>query len=222
LRHRSYGETEQRSRLLAPMSPFVRLRAVAAPYFESSVDTNKLIPHRFVRRPLSSDYGHYLFFDERFAADGSENPDFVLNREAYRRARVLVSGRNFGRGAAEDGPVYALRDFGIRALIAPSYADIFRGNCVQNGVLPIVLAEYVVERLCSELTERPGSEVEIHLARQTVTTPSGELHRFEIDSSAKARLLEGLDDIGLTQRHQRAIERFETAYRRRLHWLSES
>lgn len=162
----------------------------------------------------------YLFFDERYAADGSENPAFVLNQAPYRCARVLVSGRNFGRGAAEDGPVYALRDFGIRALIAPSYADIFAGNCVQNGLLPIVLAETIVERLCDELTARPDSEVGIDLARETVVTPSGEVHLFAIEPSAKTRLLEGLDDIAMTLRHERAIAQFESAYRRRMPWLS--
>ena len=201
------------------MKPFVTLSAVAAPYSRSSIDTNTLIPHRFVRRPLSSDYGRYLFFDERYAADGAENPAFVLNQAPYRCARVLVSGRNFGCGAAEDGPVYALRDFGIRALIAPSYADIFAGNCVQNGVLPIVLAETIVENLCDELTRRPGSEVEIDLARETVVTPSGEVHRFAIEASAKTRLLEGLDDIAMTLRHKSAIAQFESAYRRRMPWL---
>ena len=204
------------------MEPLVTLRAVAAPYLRSSVDTNKLIPHRFVRMPLSSDYGRYLFFDDRFLSDGSENPDFVLNQAPYRNARVLVAGANFGCGAAEDGPVYALRDYGIRALIAPSYADIFRGNCVQNGMLPIVLSAEAVERLCTELSVQPGSEVEIDLTGQSVRNPSGVIHRFEIDPHARARLLEGLDDIAITQRHRSAIEKFEDAYRRRTPWLAHS
>src|SRR5690606_28375506 len=130
-----------------------------------------------------------------------ENPEFVLNQAPYRHARVLVAGCNFGRGAAEDGPVYALRDFGILALVAPSYADIFRGNCVQNGLLPIVLGEGVVAGICDELSARPGAEVEIDLPGQTLTAPSGRTHRFEIDAAAKARLLEGVDDIAVTRRH---------------------
>lgn len=201
------------------MAPFITLRAVAAPYYRASVDTNTLIPHRFVRRPLSSDYGGFLFFDERYAADGSENPEFVLNKTPYRYARVLVAGRNFGCGAAEDGPVYALRDFGIRALIAPSYADIFWGNCVQNGVLPIVLPENRVEAICNELAQRPGAEVAIDLAHQTVLTPAGEACRFDIDISTKTRLLEGLDDIAVTLQQERAIDQFESDYRCRVPWL---
>ena len=204
------------------MEPFTVLTAVAAPYYHADVDTDELIPHRFLRKPLSAGYGNFLFHDKRRGPDERENPEFVLNVEAYRRAQILVSGPNFGCGSTREGAVYALRDYGFRAIVASGFADIFRGNCVQNGLLPIVRGEGVVAGICDELTARPGAEVEIDLPGQTLTAPSGRTHRFEIDAAAKARLLEGVDDIAVTRRHGEAFERFERAYRRRMPWLSRS
>lgn len=202
------------------MEKFTTLRAVAAPYYHADVDTDELIPHRFLRKPLSAGYGNFLFYDRRHSADERENPDFVLNEAPYRGAQVLVSGRNFGCGSTREGAVYALRDYGIRAVIAPGFADIFSGNCVQNGVLPVVLAEQIVEDLCKQLEGRPGAAVTIDLARQTVTLPDGKSCGFEIQASKKAQLLGGLDDIGITLEHRDAIASFEAAYRARLPWLT--
>ena len=202
------------------MDKFIALEAVAAPYYHADVDTDELIPHRFLRKPLSAGYGNFLFHDKRRAADDREDPAFVLNREAFRRAQVLVSGRNFGCGSTREGAVYALRDYGIRVVIAPSFADIFSANCVQNGVLPVALPGASVEDLCAQLEARPGSTVKIDLARQTATFPDGKVCPFDIQASKKTQLLEGLDDIAVTLQHREAIAAFESAYRARLPWLA--
>lgn len=202
------------------MEKFTTLEAVAAPYYHADIDTDELIPHRFLRKPLSAGYGNFLFHDKRRGADGQEDPGFVLNQAPYRRAQVLVAGRNFGCGSTREGAVYALRDYGIRAVIAPGLADIFIGNCVQNGVLPVALPEIRVEDLCRQLEAHPGAEVVIDLAQQTVTMPDGKSCAFEINASQKAQLLGGLDDIAVTLEHRDAIARFEAQYRARLPWLA--
>jgi 3-isopropylmalate/(R)-2-methylmalate dehydratase small subunit len=144
----------------------------------------------------------------------------VLNQPAYRNTQILVTGPNFGCGSTREGAVYALRDYGIRALIAPSFGDIFRGNCVQNGVLPVVLPDDDVRRLCSELLARPGTTLTIDLAQQSVTFPGGTICRFDIEPSRKTQLLEGLDEIGITLKHRDEIAAFEAQYRARLPWLT--
>lgn len=204
------------------MEAFTTLRAVAVPYYHADVDTDELIPHRFLRKPLSAGYGNFLFYDKRHGSDGKENPAFILNKASYRRAQVLVSGRNFGCGSTREGAVYALRDYGIRAVIALSLADIFSSNCVQNGVLPVELPERSVEDLCTQLEATPGAEVTIDLAEQSVTLPDGTLCCFEIEQSRKTQLFEGLDEIEITLKHRDAIARFEVQYRARLPWLGGS
>ncbi|MCC6531189.1 MAG: 3-isopropylmalate dehydratase small subunit [Burkholderiales bacterium] len=202
------------------MEPFTLLRAVAAPYYHADVDTDELIPHRFLRKPLAAGYGNFLFHDKRRGAGEREDPDFILNREAYRRAQILVSGPNFGCGSTREGAVYALRDYGIRALIAPSFADIFSANCIQNGVLPLTLSERDVRSLCDFLQAQPGAEITIDLPAQTVSTADATTYRFDLERSRKIRLVEGLDEIGITLKHSQDIERFEAAYRARLPWLA--
>ncbi|MBI3042699.1 MAG: 3-isopropylmalate dehydratase small subunit [Betaproteobacteria bacterium] len=201
------------------MEPFVSLTAVAAPYYFADVDTDRIIPHRFLRKPLSAGYRNFLFHDERLDAEGRERPDFVLNRPPYRSARILVGGRNFGCGSAREGAVYALQDRGFRAVIAPGYADFFRENCMQNGVLPVVLDESIVAAIAGQIQASPGSTVAIDLPGQAVRAPDGTRHRFEIDPSRKEQLLRGLDDIGLTLQRTAAIDAFESAYYRRVPWL---
>lgn len=202
------------------MDKFTTLRTVAAPYYHADVDTDELIPHRYLRKPLSAGYGNFLFYDKRYLSDDREDPDFVLNQTPYRGARVLVSGRNFGCGSTREGAVYALLDYGIRAVVAPGFADIFSGNCVQNGVLPVVLSEPEVETLCARLTASAGKEVTIDLSKQTLTMPDGTSCHFDMQPSKKVQLLEGLDDIGITLRHGDDIARFESDYRARLSWLT--
>ena len=201
------------------MKVFTRVEGIAAPMFEPNIDTDRLIPHRFLRKPLSAGYRNFLFHDERFTQEGGERPDFVLNREPYRRANVLVAGPNFGCGSTREGAVYALDDFGIRAVIAPSFGDIFRANCLQNGLLPVVLPQDVVAALAARIEANPGITVAIDLASQTATLPDGAVHRFDIAPGAKEQMLRGLDEIGITLEHAAAIEAFEQDYRRRVPWL---
>ena len=201
------------------MKPFDNFSGIAAPYFNANIDTDKLIPHRFLRKPLSAGYRNFLFYDERFTPDGAPVTDHLLNREPCTNAQILVAGANFGCGSTREGAVYALADFGFRAIIAPSFGDIFFANCLQNGVLPVVLDEAVVEGLARALEATPGATVAVDLAAQTVTTPVGATHTFAIDAARKLRLLKGLDDIGITLEFSDKIEAFEAQYRKRHTWI---
>jgi 3-isopropylmalate/(R)-2-methylmalate dehydratase small subunit len=201
------------------MQPFGTLKGLAAPYYQANVDTDKLIPHRFLRKPLSAGYRNFLFYNERFTPEGAEKKEFVLNRAPFNRAQVLVAGANFGCGSTREGAVYALADFGIRCVIAPSFGDIFYANCLQNGLLPVVLPEEAVARLAAHLERHPGAEIVVDLKAQSVTAPTGDVHRFDIEPSRKHRLLKGLDDIGVTLEFSKEIDQFEKSYRARLPWL---
>lgn len=202
------------------MEPFTTLTAIAAPYYFPDVDTDKIIPHRFLRKPLSAGYRNFLFHDERLTPDGKEKPDFVLHKEPFRRARILIAGRNFGCGSAREGAVYALRDWGFKAVIAPSYADFFKANCLQNGVLPVELPEDVVASLSRYVEDNPGATLSIDLREQVVVASDGTHHRFEIEPSRKEQLLFGLDDIGVTLQRTALIEEFERKYYARVPWLA--
>src|SRR5215831_18517077 len=191
------------------MEAFQRLDAVAAPMPVPNVDTDQVIPARFLRKPRKDGYGQYLFHDLRFDDGGREKPEFVLNRLAYRSARILVADKNFGCGSSREHAVYALWDYGFRAVIAPSFGDIFFSNCFKNGLLPIVLPAEQVKALQAELTQRPGAGVVVDLERQEVVAPSGNVHRFEVDSFRKQCLLQGLDEIALTLSHDADIAAFE-------------
>ena len=201
------------------MQAFTTLDAIAAPLLVANIDTDKLIPHKFLRKPLSAGYRNFLFYDQRFAEDGSLRGDFVLNREPYSRAGVLVAGRNFGCGSTREGAIYALQDFGIRCVIAPSFGDIFHANCLQNGLLPLVLEEAEVAALAAHLEAHPGARIAVDLAAQTVTLPDGRRLSFAIDGVRKEQMLKGLDDIGITLEYADRIEAFEAAYRQRRPWL---
>jgi 3-isopropylmalate/(R)-2-methylmalate dehydratase small subunit len=203
------------------MEPFTTLCAVAVPYFIPDIDTDKIIPHRFLRKPLSAGYRNFLFYNERFTPEGKEKPEFILHQAPYRGAGILVGGRNFGCGSTREGAVYAFIDFGIRAVIAPSFSDIYEANCLQNGLLPVVLPEPVVEKLCQYLERNPGAKVTIDLQAQTVVTPDGVRHHFEIEASRKDQLLKGLDDVGLTLEKAGEITAFEKGYHERFPWLAD-
>ncbi len=201
------------------MEAFTVLKAVAAPYYHADVDTDELIPHRFLRKPLSAGYGNFLFHDKRRGPGEREDPGFVLNIDAYRRAEVFVSGPNFGCGSTREGAVYAMRDYGIRAVIASGFSDIFSANCIQNGVLPIVLPDAAVRTLCAYLRSNPGAELTIDLPQQSVSSGDGATYCFDIERSRKTQLVEGLDEIGITLKYRDAIARFEAHYRARMPWL---
>ncbi|MFO1302975.1 MAG: 3-isopropylmalate dehydratase small subunit [Burkholderiales bacterium] len=185
------------------MEPFVRLNAVAMPLLRPNVDTDQIVPARYLQKPRSDNFGDYLFRDVR------NDPAFVLNGEPYRGARIVVAERNFGCGSSREHAVWALHDYGFRAAIAPSFGDIFAGNALKNGFLPIVLPEATVTSLLAELTQRPGARLTIDLPRQVVRDMNGIEHAFEIDAFAKHCLIEGLDEISFTLTHLPAIEAYE-------------
>src|SRR6266581_4332178 len=179
------------------MQPFTTLAGVAAPLPMVNVDTDMIIPKQFLKTTKRTGLASALFFEMRTRPDGSENPDFVLNKPAYKKAQILVAGANFGCGSSREHAPWALLDFGIRCVIAPSFADIFYNNCFQNGLLPIALPEDQVRRLMEE--GKGGNHVfSIDLETQTVTAPSGERFQFDIDPGRKEKLLQGLDAIGET------------------------
>jgi 3-isopropylmalate/(R)-2-methylmalate dehydratase small subunit len=201
------------------MEKFQRLDAVAVPIATPNVDTDQIVPARFLRKPRSGGYGGFLFHDLRFDESGAEKPSFVLNAPAYRGARILVGEKNFGCGSSREHAVYALWDYGFRAVIAPSFGDIFFSNCFKNGLLPIVLPAEQVKALQAELTQRPGAGVVVDLERQEVVAPSGNVHRFEVDSFRKQCLLQGLDEIALTLSHDADIAAFERKQAEEVRWL---
>jgi 3-isopropylmalate/(R)-2-methylmalate dehydratase small subunit len=201
------------------MEPFARLDAVAAPVGGPNVDTDQIIPARFLWRKRTDGWGHLLFHDLRFNDAGAPKPDFVLNRDAYRDARVLVTDRNFGCGSSRETAVWALYDFGIRAVVAPSFGDIFFNNSLQNGLLPVVLPAERVAALRAMLEQSPGGHLIVDLDAQQVTGPDGAVDRFEITLFRKACLLAGADEISFTLGHHEQIAAFEHAYESNIGWL---
>jgi 3-isopropylmalate/(R)-2-methylmalate dehydratase small subunit len=200
------------------MKPFVKETGVAVPLNRSNVDTDQIVPKQFLKRIERTGYGPFLFFDWRFNPDGTEKPDFVLNREPYRQGRVLIAGRNFGSGSSREHAVWALDNFGFRAVIAPSYADIFRSNSGKGGLLTVELPEDAVQTLVSRAEEEPGIRVTVDLMAQTVTM--GDLnYSFEIDPFLKHCLLEGLDDVGLSLKNEAEISTFEAT---RPRWMPDA
>ncbi|MEA3155471.1 MAG: 3-isopropylmalate/(R)-2-methylmalate dehydratase small subunit [Betaproteobacteria bacterium] len=200
------------------MHPFTSVTAIAAPIDEPNVDTNQLCPTRFNKVPRGPKYAQVLFHDRRFEADGREK-DFVLNREPYRRAQIIVADRNWGSGSSRESAVYALYEFGIRCVIASSFGDIHANNCYKNGLLPVVLSDAEVSDIRAQLHERPGATISVDLADQTLIDPAGRVHRFEIHPVRKKCLLEGLDDIARTHEYSERLAMFEDEYRAERPWL---
>ena len=200
------------------MQPFTTITAIAAPIDEANVDTNQLCPTRFNKVPRGPQYAQVLFHDRRFNADGTEK-EFLLNVEPFRSSAIIVANRNWGCGSSRESAVYALYEFGIRCVIAPSFGDIHANNCSKNGLLPVVLPEAEVASIRAQLRDRPGATVTVDLQEQTVTDPAGRVHRFEIHPVRKKCLLEGLDDVARTQEYRSRIEEFEAKYRAERPWL---
>ena len=199
------------------MTPFNKLTAVAAPLPLANIDTDQIIPKQFLSTIERTGLSKGLFYDLRFEGDGKEKPDFVLNQPAYRKAGILVAGENFGCGSSREHAPWALLDFGIRCVIAPGFADIFYNNCFNNGLLPIVLPKEAVAQLNDEA--RGANHVfSVDLESQIVTSPSGTKFHFEIDPGRKQKLLEGLDDIGLTLKRSSAISDFEERRKLAMPW----
>jgi 3-isopropylmalate/(R)-2-methylmalate dehydratase small subunit len=201
------------------MDKFTVLTGVAAPLPMMNVDTDKIIPKQYLKTIERTGLGKALFDEMRYRPDGSENPDFVLNKPAYRSAKILVAGENFGCGSSREHAPWALLDFGIRCVIAPSFADIFHSNCFQNGVLPIKLPAETVALLMADAEKGANARLTIDLAAQTITRPDGSTVAFEVDSYRRHCLLEGLDDIGVTLQKEPAIAGFEAKQRLSQPWV---
>lgn len=201
------------------MEAFTTLTAVAAPFERTDIDTDQIIPARFLKYPRKDGYGRFLFHDLRFDAEGRERPEFILNRPEFRAARIVVANSNFGCGSSREGAVYALVDYGIRAVVAPSFSDIFHNNCLKNGVLPVRLPDAQAANLREKLNGRPGSAVTVDLKACTLTDPDGETTRFSVDPFWREALLKGLDEIGLTLSYRDDIAAFEQRYRAEMPWL---
>jgi 3-isopropylmalate/(R)-2-methylmalate dehydratase small subunit len=197
------------------MEAFRELDAVAVPLPQPNIDTDRIIPARFLSRPREVDHGPFLFHDaRRLPGSDEERPEFPLNRPEWRHARIVVGGRNFACGSSREAAVWALHDHGVRAAIAPSFGDIFFNNGLKNGLLPVVLPGDVVNDLMAQLEARPGATVAIDLPAQTVTAPDGGVHAFEIDPFAKHCLLEGVDELAFTMGFEGEIAAFERRYGR--------
>lgn len=193
------------------MQKFIRMKAVAAPLPLANVDTDMIIPAQYMKALTRTGLGKHLFRELRFADDGSERSDFILNQSTCRGAQILVADRNFGCGSSREHAVWALADFGIRCVIAPSFGDIFAGNARKNGLLLIRLPDEICARLRDEIALAQFAAIEIDLEAQRVRLASGEAIDFEIDPDDRRILIEGLDDIARTLRHADAIARFEGA-----------
>jgi 3-isopropylmalate/(R)-2-methylmalate dehydratase small subunit len=203
------------------MEPFERLTAVAAPVEIAKIDTGMILPGRYMRqhRRPGHDYAEAFLHDLRFDEKERPRPDFALNQPGYKDARILVTDADFGCGSSREGAAYAVLDYGLRALIGPSFGDIFFANCMQNGVLPIVLPDTAVQALWRQLRAAPGAMITIDLPGQVVIAPDGTSHGFEINALRKERLVKGVDDIDVTLDYADTIAAFETARQDRLPWL---
>ncbi|MBP7711932.1 MAG: 3-isopropylmalate dehydratase small subunit [Gammaproteobacteria bacterium] len=210
------------------MQPFTEHTGLVAPLDRANVDTDAIIPKQFLKSIRRTGFGPYLFDEWRYLDRGEPgqdcstrplNPAFVLNQERYQGATVLLARTNFGCGSSREHAPWALLDYGFRALIAPSFADIFYNNCFKNGILPIVLPEDEVDRLFREVQATPGYRLTVSLPEQTVATPAGAVLHFEVDSYRKHCLLNGLDEIGLTLQHAEAIRGYEVRRRQEAPWL---
>lgn len=201
------------------MEKFTKLTGIAAPFPRINVDTDLIIPKQYLKTIKRTGLGVGLFSDVRYDDDGNEKPDFVLNREPYRKTRILIAGENFGCGSSREHAPWALADFGIRCIVAPSFADIFYNNCFKNGILPIKLPQEQVDLLMADAGDPETATMTIDLEAQKIVRASGEEIAFEVDEAARERLLKGLDDIGLTLQRADNIEAFEEGHRQRQPWL---
>ena len=199
------------------MIPFTKVTSVAAPLDRVNVDTDQIIPKQFLKRIERTGFGEFAFFDWRYTEDGKLNPAFELNNPAYQGAQILLAGRNFGCGSSREHAPWALNEYGVRTIIAPSFADIFRNNCIQNGMLPVTLPEERVQELMRKAQAAPGYRLTVDLEEQAVYDADGFRAPFAIDPFERTRLLHGLDEIGMTLQHADAITAFE---QRRPRWLS--
>lgn len=204
------------------MNPFTQWQGIAAPMPKANVDTDAIIAVQHVYTLKKSGLGDYLFHRWRFAPDGSEIQDFVLNRAPFRRASILVARSNFGCGSSREHAVWALADFGIRCIVAPSFASIFHENCIRNGVLPVRLDEEVVDRLLNMLERDESKEVAVDLQASRIILPDGSVNAFVLDEAQREILLKGLDSITVAERHKDDIAAFQQRDRQVRPWIWRS
>ena len=213
-----------------PMKPFTVVDGLVAPLDRANVDTDAIIPKQFLKSIRRSGFGPNLFDEWRYLDHGEpgqdcsqrpKNPDFFLNQPRYQGAQILLARENFGCGSSREHAPWAIEDAGFRAIIAPSFADIFYNNCFKNGLLPVVLDAAIVDRLFAAVNAEPGYRLTVDLSAQQVVTPDGERFSFDVDAHRRMCLLEGLDDIGLTLRHVDAIRAYEARRRTEAPWLFE-
>jgi 3-isopropylmalate/(R)-2-methylmalate dehydratase small subunit len=201
------------------MDKFTIWKAIAVPFDQPNIDTNQLCPTRFNKVEKGPKYAQVLFHDLRFNPDGSEKPEFILNQPPYRQAGIIVAERNFGCGSSRESAVYAVATFGIRAVIAPSFGDIFFNNCLKNSVVPVMLDADACAAMRAQLRAHVGAQITVDLERQVAIDVEGREHAFRIHPLRRRCLLNGLDDISLTAEFLDVIQPFETAYRQEFSWL---
>ncbi|MDH5560013.1 MAG: 3-isopropylmalate dehydratase small subunit [Deltaproteobacteria bacterium] len=201
------------------MKPLDKLEGVAALIDKSNIDTDQIIPKQFLKKVERTGFGVHLFHDWRYLADGSDNPDFDLNKPSFKDASILVAGDNFGCGSSREHAPWALEDYGFRVIISTSFADIFHSNCFKNGILPIMVNENQLKLLMDEIRQNEGVSFLVDLENQQVATPSGTYIQFDIDPFRKEGLLKGLDNIAWSLSHEDDISRFETEQKKTAPWL---
>ena len=201
------------------MEKFTKLSGIAAPLPIRNVDTDMIIPKQFLKTIERTGLGKHLFDEMRYTSDGKEIAEFVLNKPAYRKAQILVAGENFGCGSSREHAPWALLDFGIRVIMAPSFADIFYNNCFKNGILPIVLPQAEIDKLLDDASRGSNAVISVDLEKQEIRGPDGGCIKFDVDAFRKQCLLNGWDDIGLTLRHKDKIDQFEERRRASTPWL---
>jgi 3-isopropylmalate/(R)-2-methylmalate dehydratase small subunit len=201
------------------MEPYKKLESIAALMNRSNVDTDQIIPKQFLKRVERSGFGVHLFHDWRFNDDGTANLEFELNKPAFKGAKILVAGDNFGCGSSREHAPWAIADYGFNTIISTSYADIFYNNCFKNGILAIRVTKDQLDKLMAEISANEGVSFIIDLENQQVTTPAGNGFNFEIDPFRKSNLISGLDDIGLTLKHVDKICQFEQQHKKDYPWL---
>ena len=201
------------------MQKFTTLTGVAAPLPMINIDTDAIIPKQFLKTIKRTGLGKHLFHELRYDEKGNEKPDFVLNKPAYRKATILVAGENFGCGSSREHAPWALLDFGIRCVIAPSFADIFYNNCFKNGILPIKLPQEIVDKLLDDASRGSNARISIDLEKLEIRGPDGGMVKFEVDEFRRQCLLNGWDDIGLTLREDDKIAAYEKRHKHDAPWV---
>ena len=201
------------------IQPITQYTGKVVPLFNDNIDTDQIIPKVHLKRITKTGFGPFAFDEWRYLPDGSDNPDFNLNKPKYKGASILITGDNFGCGSSREHAPWALNEYGFRTVIAPSFADIFFNNCFKNGMLPVILPEETVEQLFKECAANEGYQLTIDLAAQEVRTPTGEAFKFEVDPFRKHCLLNGLDDIGLTLQNADAIRAYEEKTKQVRPWV---